>query len=522
MNDNNTLSFFALRNRWIAIFVLILSAAVVPVVTYSLVEHPPEYDELLHVLAARGIEKTGEPVIEDGRYARAEIYTRLVSLTAGLHEDELIAARLPAIFFTILLAGLIGYWLTRNVGWLAGLVAALVLVIAPATINLAVIVRFYTFHALAVTLLIILLYEASKPDRGAGFRLLVAAFSVALGWLAFQLHDITMITIGATAAGLTYLTLYRFRRVYLPTVTKYPVLTTIFVLLAFVVFVAGAWASGLIGLLRQSAPVWSQPLANYPGFYLARLGSQMPFIWPLFPVMAVAAFFHNRRLAGYLLSIIVVAFVANSIAAQKATRYIYHIFPLICIVWGIGFQALILAISNYFSQKYRLISTISTSLILVLAFTCVLSTMEFRRMVKLVLGRPLINDAVHLGEEPDWIAAKSVIDPLLPDIDRVIASSGFKSLHAFGRYSYELHTTVIAETDTGDEFGVDGRTGKQVISSADSVSHVIEMPGNELFVLEERMINEPHGANSQVMEVIENRCSILPLPSVIGVKAWQC
>ncbi len=510
------------NNIWAASIVLVLCALAVPLVNHSLIDHPPQYDELLHVLAARGIAETGQPVIEDGVYTRAEIYTRLIEKTSALHSDELIAARLPALLFTVLLAALISYWISRNVGWLAGLSSGLILVITPPTINLAVLVRFYTLHALVVTLLIILLYEASRRLKNGWFCSAVAVICLVLMWLAMQLHEISKITFGATAAGLVFLLVFRWRNVWGRPLLRNPILSALAALIVLVLGLTGLWMTGIIEMLRQTTPVWSETRANQYGFYLTSLGTQLPFIWPLFPVFAVLAVFSNKRLGGYLLTIVFVAFLANSIASQKATRYVFHFYPLVCMLWGIGFQHLLSITCNFLSERYRWSQLSSASLVLTLSLACVVSTLEIRRTVKLILGRPLVNDVVSLNDESDWSTLQSIIEPQLSNVDRVIASSGFKSLHALGRYAYELHATVVAETDTGEEFGIDPRTGRGVISSAESVGKVIDMDGIEMIIVDEIMLNTPYGVNSNAVQLIDERCTSIDVPDAARVVAWRC
>ena len=127
--------------------------------------HRPMYDELLHVLSARGVMQTGEPVMADGIYGRAELFTRLVAASMTVFGDSLVAARLPALVSGGLLVLLVSVWTTRRVGWVAGLCVALLLASLPMSVSVAVFARFYTLHALFVALGMILAYEATIAGR---------------------------------------------------------------------------------------------------------------------------------------------------------------------------------------------------------------------------------------------------------------------------------------------------------------------------------------------------------------------
>ena len=53
--------------RWLAgITIGLLGVVVLAVGASWIIDHRPMYDELLHVLAARGVMQTGEPAIADG------------------------------------------------------------------------------------------------------------------------------------------------------------------------------------------------------------------------------------------------------------------------------------------------------------------------------------------------------------------------------------------------------------------------------------------------------------------------
>ena len=257
-------------------------------------------------------------------------------------------------------------------------------------------------------------------------------------------------------------------------------------------------------------------------FYVSELGSRMPLIWPLFPIMVIFAFASNARLTVFCAVVVIVALVANSIAAQKATRYIYHVLPIICVLWGVGFQTIIRHVAVVFSERSKL--SVSTTLLVVLAgvLFCFASTQEFKRALKLISGRGTIGKSIPVKNEPDWLVAKPILRPLLAANSRLVVTSGVKGLYAFGRYDYELNSTVVAETHTGAEFSLDDRTGRQVISTADSVVQVIDMPGVEIFVLESRMLNHFYGVTTDVVRILNDRCTILNLPAASQLAAWQC
>ena len=87
--------------------------------TRGVLKHQPVYDELVHVLAARGLLKTGQPVIADGIYDRAELFTRAVAVSFRIAGDNLVSARLPALLMRYGIGGT-GGWLGDPSGRIVG------------------------------------------------------------------------------------------------------------------------------------------------------------------------------------------------------------------------------------------------------------------------------------------------------------------------------------------------------------------------------------------------------------------
>ena len=190
--------------RWLAAMAIGLLGAVVLAVGASwIIDHRPMYDELLHVLAARGVMRTGEPAIADGIYIRAELFTRVVATSMTLLGDSLVVARLPALLSGGLLIVLISVWSTVRVGWITGLVAALLLASLPTSVSMAVFARFYTLHALAVALGLILAYEATLPGRRSMARAALTVGGMFCFLLALHLQETTFIAAMAGVMAVT-------------------------------------------------------------------------------------------------------------------------------------------------------------------------------------------------------------------------------------------------------------------------------------------------------------------------------
>ena len=147
---------------------------------------------------------------------------------------------------------------------------------------------------------------------------------------------------------------------------------------------------------------------------------------------------------------------------------------------------------------------------------------EAQRSVKFLLGKPSAYADFSYFDEPDWPAAMPVLQPLADGADRVLVSAGVKGLYFLGRYDYEVDASVVQETETGQEFGQDRRTGRQAISTAASVAKVVAEPGRSLVVVEEQKRGLEAGVPLEVVDLLERKCSVVDLPAATGLSAWLC
>jgi hypothetical protein len=80
----------------------------------------------------------------------------------------------------------------------------------------------------------------------------------------------------------------------------------------------------------------------------------------------------------------------------------------------------------------------------------------------------------------------------------------------------------VPETESGEEFGPDRRTGGQAIGTAGSMADVLAMPGTALVVIENEKLGNPYGAPADAIAAIAARCSAVTVPASAGVHAWRC
>jgi hypothetical protein len=513
---------FNARGYRAAVLIAAGLSVVVALMVRTVIDHAPQYDELLHFLAARSLLERGTPAIADGQYLRAIGFTRLVALSMHLFGVTLVAARIPAAVSAALLVVATSVFATRQAGWLAGLSAGLVLCAAPFTIDLAVFCRFYSLQALLILCAASACYAAIAPGRATPWKLGLALLAFGILAVAFHLQGTTAIAAVGMVAGAGAVSMFdhwlRVRafvhRRWLALLIGAAVLSIAFALAPF--------ARDLLHVLR-AAPLWAHDFIDQPYYYVSVFAHRMPLIWPLFPVAIVIALRNQPRLTIFCSVVFVFAFVVHSLAAEKAVRYVYYAVPFLSIVYGCAISSVLAyALRPALASGEMPAAVRSTGFIMLIAGVMLVFSMEGQGMVKLVLRRADPVTALSYGGEPDWRVVLPTLQPLVTGADRVVTSNAMKSLYYFNRYDFELSASIVEETDTGAEFGMDRRTGRRVFGAPQSAARVLAMPGTTLVIMETRTVGDLGGASTATMAVITDRCAPVPLPREVPILAWTC
>ena len=508
------------RGGWgTSIAIGLLGAVLLYLFARGIIAHRPMYDELLHVLSARGVMQTGEPVMADGLYGRAELFTRLVAASMTLFGDSLVAARLPALLSGGLLVLLVSIWTTRRVGWVAGLCVALLLASMPVSVSVAVFARFYTLHALFVALGMILAYEATIAGRTMRNRAVLAAGGMASFLAALHLQETTAIAAMAGVAALSGLFVVERWEDVRRTISKRPLM---WLLAAATLVATGLFMAWRLGLLErfQSTALWAAGHAGRGSYYLKWLAEVWPLLWPLWPAALVLALLRRSREGLFCALFFLVALVAHSFAGMKASRYLYYALPFACVVLGIGADSIVAWAKSRAAEGQG--DRVATAALLAALVIGVGLSHEMQRSVRFLLGKPSAYADFPYVDEPDWLAAMPVLEPLVGSAERVLVSAGVKGLYFLGRYDFEINESVVQETESGQEFGRDPRTGRQAISSADSVARVVSEPGRSLVIIEEQKLGRNGGVPPETVSLLELRCEAVEVPADARLSVWSC
>lgn len=502
----------------------LIGAVLLVLMARTVLDHPVHYDELLHILSARSLLQTGAPLIADGIYTRASVYTHLVAWSFSLFGDDPLSARLPALAAGAGLAFVLGVWVVRRLGLLTGVAAAVLLCVVPSTVDVAVFARFYSVHALLITVMFIAAYDALQPGRTAGVRAAAMALVVSIVLLGWHFQETTIIAAGALATAMLSLIALDYWTAVAAFARRRPLLV-LFVLVS--VAVLGVAVTEYVGLLDQlgTTALWAAQNASRPHYYLAKFRNELPLLWPLLPAAAVIAVLQpaSRRLAVYCLVVVSFGLLLHSIAAQKVMRYVYYLVPLMCVVWASALANLMNSALECGGKARTPANTQhSSSVGWALVVAALLLSQEGGRSFKLLMGDVADLETRPFGREPNWMPLVAQLGPLARKANQVVTSNSMKALYYFGRYDYELNATIVPETETGADFGRDERTGRQAIGTAESVREVLDRRATTLVVIESSKIGRTSGVTSEAYAVIESHCSELNLPHSSGVRAWWC
>jgi hypothetical protein len=498
-------------------------AALLPVLARGVIDHVVIYDELLHILAARGLLDTGLPAIAGGMYDRGELYTRLAAMAMAHLGDTPVAARLPALVAGATLVFLLVVWVGRKVGMLAGVSAGLFLCLVPGTIDVAVFARFYTLHALVMLVMFAAAFEASLPDQTITARLGWSLLALALLPLGWHLQETTLVAAVAAMAGVLVVLAMRHWTIVRNMVRSHPIAVPLTLL--------GLAGAGLVVLTEFGfwdklawAPLWAAGRAGRHHYYLDALARELPLLWPLLPaaVLIGVGDARTRRIVSFCATVLAVALLIHSFAGSKAVRYVYYVVPMACVAWGVAAAQLIgrsaTGSDRVPGESHRWGRWVAPTLLLV----ALVLSQEGMRALRLASGRLEPTVALGYGAEADWGAALGSLDRVLRGADIVITSNAMKALYYLGRYDYELNVSIVGETDTHQEFGVDPRTGGRAIGSAESVERVLMTPASALVILEEEKIGKASGVPADAVALIESRCRAQDLGATSGLRAWLC
>jgi hypothetical protein len=140
--------------------------------------------------------------------------------------------------------------------------------------------------------------------------------------------------------------------------------------------------------------------------------------------------------------------------------------------------------------------------------------------VRMVRGQPAygeLGQPVRESAAAEWRIALPLLADRIRDADVLVTTNSLKTLYEFGRYDIELSPSRLSDVRGAAEFATDPRTGKIMITSAESLRQVISCYASGLF------ISPPGPLRSgglDVLTVLHEHTQRLELPKESGLSAF--
>lgn len=471
-------------STWLVVLVAGMVGLVALALRVGLLGAQPEFDELYHLLAARGWLETGQFRILDGEYTRGAAYTRVVAwLMEATGRTNLEVARLVSLVPGVLLPVAAFLWARAVAGWLAGLVVAAFMVVWPQGILEAQILRFYSAHVLLFFLGAISVYGAvasAGPRRWA-----LAALALAFFAMATALQMTTVIGILGIAL---WLTIHVVLSLEISPATRWRIAAAL--VAAGLVGLGLAHVSGLLErawAIYRFTPDHSVAVSNYVAFYHNSLRQDYETFLPLFPLAVLIGHFTNPRLTWFCVSIFATAFVLHSFGAMKANRYLSYAMPFFFTVWGVAITALVPPVLSWL-QARGLRGGMLAAVLASIAGFAVLSNGLAISSAKLALGS-------GFSGRGDWSDVRSLAGDWA-DAPFVATTRELHMAAFFGDYDADLRPRAGwgAEFRPGESFDRDWRTGRMVAREPEGWDRLLACQRDGLLVVSQVWWQSKQGA----------------------------
>ncbi len=275
-------------------------------------------DEYLHVVAGQAINATGQPRLPSGHlYTRARWCTDMVAASFRAFGVSETSARLPSVFWGLVVV-LLTYLMGRRwVGPAAGLAAAAIVATSPVLVETARFCRMYAFFQ-ALYLGVLFAYVQAWEQTDVRFRRRIFWTLLGLGLLAASLmtHALTL------AVGTAIAAYWLGRAVVRPRGRH-----TLYILFAVgaVALVAVTGVIDLAALWEKAnrVPEWAAVHRQDYGFYLREWSEWYPWLVWIIPVAALCILVQYREIGWFLLCQLAVPFALHSVALEgKARPYV--------------------------------------------------------------------------------------------------------------------------------------------------------------------------------------------------------
>jgi hypothetical protein len=478
---------------------------------------PVAQDEPYHILAARSWISDGTFRLFEGRYTRAEPFTVLVGLSIKAFGDSALAARMPAIVSGALLVPLVFLWTQAKAGKPAAIVAALLLALSQVPIETSALTRFYALQTLCIWVAATLVFDATESGNSR-WRPAGLAVAAVLLVIALELQITTFVAVAGLGLWAALDGAWRFRaRLRWRWLLLGAAVIAVLVVILLTVSPLGGLLARMIGDFR-STEFWALDEQNNIGFYHRELRNEYALLWPLFPATCVLAICTKPRLGTFcgLLAVFIIGVM--SVGGMKAPRYILPAYPFLVVVWAAAIVTLagpLWSLAQAASARAlqaahapaspHLARRVAGATVAICAAFAVLSQLSFYSSL-VTLPRAALRFAAQphrylpYPQQQPWRSPR--ITAAIRDASLVVTSNEMFTLLFLGHYDVQFSRDLLEQTPDRSEFAVDPRTGRPVISTAQSLKELIGCYPKGVALVQGWNWRNPHGVNDEASELL--------------------
>lgn len=505
-------------------------------------EHDPITDELYHILAAQSWIEDGSLRIGEGEYTRSYLFTILLGLVYSIFGDDLTVARMISVVAGSLWVTIVFSWLrwteSRSVAW----IAALLFATAAHAIFLSQYIRFYALHGLLFFCISIGWFSIVTQYKQLSVVKIASILLPTLIALAIATH-LQITTLIGVAALLIWTALFFHKEIYCFIVERIRSRDKRFAITLSIGSVLGLglvifkweFIEHLFSVYRYTA-LWSQ---SGDFLYYHRLFSEhFPTFWSLFPLAALVVMSRRNTVGLFALCVFCIAIALHSFAGMKAERFIFYVTPFFFILWSLTIVELISFLGEFSkSLNKQLIGeklTQKTNIFLGSIYSAfivgflILNNPGFENSLKTILDKPVYspngNPLYWELYNTNWTAASDKkLKSLATQASVIVTTQGLHSLYFLGDYDFDINATRLSDLPSHmrTEFRVDPRTGRRIITSAESLQLVMECYPDGLVVAHQRGWKHPGRLNEASALIIKQLAQPIPLPKKWNLVAFK-
>lgn len=487
------------ENKLSLIEIAILILLVVSLVTTAVLRAGlPTFDEFYHILAARSWVRDGTLSIGNGVYERGWFFTHAVGVCFALFGESIVAARIIPALGGLAWALVMFFWARTFCGRSIAWTALVLFIFSDVFLDLSAYIRFYSWHGFFVFSVFALLTLALSSSWGKWLRIGTAIAAGGSLLLAWNCQATTFIAILGILLWLI-LDKIAWAKKYRPVLQGK---TGKIAVLAIIVLVgASAYLAlkfnipqNLWRMYTQGA-LWSTRTSVLT--YHWYLKDSYPLLWSLFPAAAVVAILCRPRFGLAWAIIFSVAFVLHSFAGMRAIRFLSYAMPFFFLIGATCLAALAEGLKkvvhkvdgtalNGFPAFHRFAPAIWLAVLLATFPFALVTNSGMYNAVKILAGKE-----ANFRDGQDWTASSPELIRIAETVDVIVVTYDLAGFYYLGDVDYVLSRTVMMETDTRKEFGMDYRTGRRVIADADSLRLIMECHPSGLIIVDRERQGDP-------------------------------